>query len=36
MAAILAYGILSTHCVVIVVKEVSSGGVPSRAMVEGG
>ena len=35
MAAILGYGILSTPGVVIDGKVVHSGGVPSRAMIEG-
>ena len=35
MAAILGYGILSTPGVVVDGKVVHSGGVPSRAMVEG-
>ncbi len=35
MAAILGYGILSTPGVVIDGKVVHSGGVPSRAMLEG-
>ena len=35
MAAILGYGILATPGVVIDGKVVHSGGVPSRAMIEG-